>query len=84
MNQETFNAMMKALVFATSVDVCADDPALGGGLDAIKELKKLYPEQFKVLDLDGISIYGSIDNTEDEEINKELVEIFGDTLKIDN
>ena len=83
MNQEVFNEIMKALVFASTCDCSADASTLHKTIEGIEVLLEANPKLIENLNLDGISLFGNSDHSEEPEKYKKLVEIFGDKLKID-
>lgn len=82
MNQETFNNIISALVFASSVDCCGDENVLDKTIDYIPTLLDQYPDFMDGLDLGETTLYGSIERSEQPEVYKKLVSIFGDKLKV--
>ena len=83
MDQRVFDEIMKALVFASTVDCCADTSTLNDTIDGIEVLLAENPELAEGLSLDGLSLFGSVEHSEEPEKYKRLVELFGDKLKID-
>lgn len=83
MKQETYNELVRALVFASTCDCCADTEALGMTVDALEVLLEENPELTENVNLDGVYLYGEEKHAEEPEKYKKLVKLFGDKLKID-
>jgi len=83
MNQETFNDIVKALVFASTVDCIADVDTLTDVGTAIERVLEDNPELVEDMNLDGISLFGNIEHSMEPEIYKRLVSMLGDKLKIE-
>ena len=84
LDQEQFNEILKALVFASSVDVIADVEALGmKSLDAAEALIASRPNLRQGIDLKGVQLFcDTVEEAEEEELFERIQKMFGDKIKI--
>ena len=84
MTQSEFNEIIKSIIFTLSTDVCMD-VIEGRNVDVLRAMLAEYPNYVDSLDLGGISIYGSDpDNWIDTSINKGIIALLGNKIRIEN
>ena len=84
MKQDTFNTLMRGLIFASCADTCADVEAFDGMITAIAEFKEEFSDFDCDLDLSGVYLFGDGDGSEEPEKYNALIKLFGEKLDVQN